>query len=122
MIRFHPFFFAALLSLSSYGKAPTPFSSSQPNFFESCKPIAENSVWLFSGSNLDSFEFRPDSWEIEKDGSVVCRMETIKDDKGQERIRGMGYLWTKDEFGDFSLSLEYKLSEGANSGIFYQEA
>ena len=120
MIRFHLFFFAALLSLSSYGKAPTPFSSSQPNFFESCKPIAENSVWLFSGSNLDSFEFRPDSWEIEKDGSVVCRMETIKDDKGQERIRGMGYLWTKDEFGDFSLSLEYKLSEGANSGIFYR--
>ena len=43
-----------------------------------------------------------------------------KDGKGKERIRGMGYLWTKDEFGDFSLSLEYKLSEGANSGIFYR--
>ena len=120
MIRFYPFFFAALLSLSSYGKAQNPFLSSQAHSFESCKPIAENSVWLFSGSNLNSFEFRPDSWEIEKDGSVVCRMETIKDGKGKERIRGMGYLWTKDEFGDFSLSLEYKLSEGANSGIFYR--
>jgi len=120
MIRFHPFFFAALLPLSSYGKTPTPFSSSQPDSFESSKPIAENSVWLFSGSNLNSFELRPGSWEIEKDGSLVCRMETIKDGKGKERIRGMGYLWTKEKFGDFSLSLEYKLSEGANSGIFYR--
>ena len=120
MIRFHPFFFAVLLPLSTYGKTPIPFSSLQPDSFESSKPIAENSVWLFSGSNLNSFELRPGSWEIEKDGSLVCRMETIKDGKGKERIRGMGYLWTKEKFGDFSLSLEYKLSEGANSGIFYR--
>ena len=32
----------------------------------------------------------------------------------------MGYLWTKQEFEDFELHLEYKLSEGANSGIFYR--
>ena len=47
-------------------------------------------------------------------------MENVKDKKGVERIRGMGYLWTKQEFEDFELHLEYKLSEGANSGIFYR--
>ena len=120
MIRFYRFFFTALLPFSSCCTPPSPLSSSQPNSFQSSKPIAENSAWLFSGSNLNSFEFRPGSWEIEKDGSVVCRMETIKDGKGKERVRGMGYLWTKEKFGDFSLSLEYKLSEGANSGIFYR--
>ena len=43
-----------------------------------------------------------------------------KDKNGKTRLRGMGYLWTKDEFSDFELSLEYKLSPGANSGIFYR--
>ena len=75
---------------------------------------------LFDGKSLDAFEYAPGSWEIEKDGSVVCRMEKTKDKKGKERIRGMGYLWTKDEFSDFELSVEYKLSPGANSGIFYR--
>jgi hypothetical protein len=75
---------------------------------------------LFSGSDLNAFELRPGSWEIEKDGSVVCRMEKVQDKKGVERLKGMGYLWTKKEFSDFELSLDYKLSTGANSGIFYR--
>ena len=54
------------------------------------------------------------------DMSEICRMERAKDKKGVERLFGMGFLWTKREFGDFALSLEYKLSEGANSGIFYR--
>ncbi len=75
---------------------------------------------LFDGKSLEAFEYASGSWEIEKDGSVVCRMEKTKDKKGKERIRGMGYLWTKEEFSDFELSVEYKLSPGANSGIFYR--
>ena len=75
---------------------------------------------LFSGKDLQAFELRPGSWEIESDGSIVCRMEKTTDKKGVERLKGMGFLWTKREFGDFALSLEYKLSEGANSGIFYR--
>ena len=75
---------------------------------------------LFSGKDLDAFELRPGSWEIESDKSVVCRMERTTDKKGVERLKGMGFLWTKHEFGDFALSLEYKLSAGANSGIFYR--
>ena len=75
---------------------------------------------LFNGKSLAPFEFAPASWEIGKDGSLVCRMQKTKDKNGKERIRGMGYLWTKQEFSDFELTLEYKLSAGANSGIFYR--
>ena len=75
---------------------------------------------LFSGTDFNAFELSPGSWELESDDSMVCRMEKIKDKKGVERIRGMGYIWTKAKFDDFKLELEYKLSEGANSGIFYR--
>ena len=75
---------------------------------------------LFSGTDFNAFELSPGSWELESDGSMVCRMEKIKDKKGVERIRGMGYIWTKAKFDDFKLEVEYKLSEGANSGIFYR--
>nr|MBC8349258.1 DUF1080 domain-containing protein [Verrucomicrobiota bacterium] len=47
-------------------------------------------------------------------------MQEQKDAKGKTRIRGMGYLWTKREFADFELSLSYKLSPEANSGVFYR--
>ena len=80
----------------------------------------EKDTVLFDGKNLDHFESTPGSWEIEKDGSVVCRMQETKDKKGKTRIRGMGYLWTKKEFTDFDLSLSYKLTSGANSGVFYR--
>ena len=66
---------------------------------------------LFFGSDLDAFEFAPNSWEIESDGSMVCRMEKIIDKQGKERIKGMGYIWTKKDFQDFELKVEYKLSE-----------
>ena len=83
------------------------------------KGFPENQT-LFSGTDFNAFELRTGSWEIESDGSMVCRMEKTKDKKGVERLRGMGYIWTKDKFDDFKLELEYKLSEGANSGIFYR--
>ena len=75
---------------------------------------------LFTGKNFQSFDLKAKSWEIESDGSMVCRMEKSKDKNGNEKIRGMGYIWTKESFSDFELQLEYKLSEGANSGIFYR--
>jgi hypothetical protein len=37
---------------------------------------------LFSGTDFNAFELRTGSWEIEPDGSMVCRMEKIKDKKG----------------------------------------
>ncbi len=49
---------------------------------------------------------------------MVCRMEELKDKKGNKRLRGMGYIWTRAEYDDFDLTLSYKLSPGANSGVF----
>lgn len=34
--------------------------------------------------------------------------------------KGGGYIWTKERYGDFILDLEYMVSEGANSGIFFR--
>ncbi len=84
-----------------------------------CLPSQAAEV-LFDGKNMDKFEFAPKSWEIEKDGSMVCRMQESKDKKGKVRVRGMGYIWTKREYADFELTLSYKLSPGANSGVFYR--
>lgn len=30
------------------------------------------------------------------------------------------YLWTKEQFGDFILELEFKVSRGCNSGLFFR--
>ena len=73
---------------------------------------------LFDGSDLDAFEFREGAWSIDSDGVIACHMEKTRDKKG--RVRGMGYLWTKQEYEDFVLTLSYKLSEGANTGVFYR--
>jgi len=39
-------------------------------------------------------------------------------DDGELAWQGGGYIWTTEKYGDFMLDLEYKLTEGANSGIF----
>jgi len=75
---------------------------------------------LFDGSGLDAFEFQEGGWEIESDGSMVCRMEEVTNKKGEKQVKGMGYIWTRNDYSDFALSLSYKLSEGANSGVFYR--
>jgi len=74
---------------------------------------------LFDGSNLDHFEFAEGAWVIE-DGAMTCRMQEVKDRKGNVRVRGMGYIWTQKDYSDFVLTLSYKLSEAANSGVFFR--
>lgn len=80
----------------------------------------EGALTLFNGTGLDHWEFPEDSWEILEDGSMVCLMKEGVDKKGNPKTVGMGNIWSKREFSDFDLSLSYKLSEGANSGVFYR--
>ena len=75
---------------------------------------------LFAGKNLDAWDFTAGAWEVESDGSMACRMKEVKDKKGKTVVRAMGYAWSKKTYGDFELTLSYKLSEGANSGVFYR--
>ena len=82
--------------------------------------LGANTSVLFDGKNLKAFELAKNSWEIEADGSMVCRMQETKDKNGKVRLRGMGYIWTKVDYSDFELTLSYKLSSGANSGVFYR--
>jgi hypothetical protein len=61
---------------------------------------------LFNGKDLTGWKptGKADVWRAEAGAIVV--------EKG-----GGGWLLTEDEFGDFELRLEYKLSKGANSGV-----
>ena len=81
---------------------------------------AEQPQVLFDGSSLDQLEFRENAWFIADDGSLACRMEAVKQKNGKVRIKGMGYAWTKSDYEDFELTLSYKLSTGANSGVFFR--
>ena len=86
-----------------------------------CVPaIADQPQKIFDGSSLDHWDFAPDSWVIADDGSMTCKMEEVKAKNGTVRIKGKGYIWTKENYEDFTLTLSYKLSERANSGVFFR--
>ena len=57
--------------------------------------------------DLSNCEFSPGSWAVE-DG-VLTR-------------KGGGSIWTKAEYGDFILDLEFKVDKGTNSGVFFRTA
>lgn len=68
---------------------------------------------LFDGKTLDGWrgykaETLGDGWAVQ-DGAIVLTKE-----------KGAGDLVTKDEFGDFELSFEWKISEAGNSGVIYR--
>ena len=75
---------------------------------------------LFDGKNLDAFDFAEGSWVIDSDGAITCKMEEVKGKDGKTKLRGKGDIWSKEQYEDFELTLSYKLSEGANSGVFYR--
>ena len=70
-------------------------------------------ITLFDGSNLDAWEKYaggaiPDAWSVEEDGSLHFSGEG-----------GSLDLQTKRQFTDFDLRFEWKVAEGANSGVIY---
>jgi hypothetical protein len=72
---------------------------------------------LFDGTSFDGWkgynqEGVPDSWKIE-DGAMVLNPP-------ESRPEGANYnLVTVEDFTDFELSLEWRISEGGNSGVFW---
>jgi len=77
-------------------------------------------IALFDGENLEHWDFAEGAWEIDENGHLTCNMKEVVTKSGEKKQRGMGFIWTKREFGDFRLTLSYRLSEGANSGVFYR--
>lgn len=82
--------------------------------------LADEPTVLFDGTSTDQFEFSEGAWEIAEDGSLTCRMDEIKQKNGKIKIKGKGYAWTKANYQNFELSLDYKLSAAANSGVFFR--
>ncbi len=83
-------------------------------FFASCATTQTGSSWmiLFDGASTDAFRgFHMDSFPS---GSWTIEENALKS------IHGRGVdLITREEFQDFELELEWKVSRGANSGIMY---
>jgi 3-keto-disaccharide hydrolase len=67
---------------------------------------SSDTTTLFNGSSFSAWQSAqgkaPSGWEV-KEGAMVLK-------------KGGGDIWTKDRFGDFVLSLEFKTK--GNSGIF----
>ncbi len=79
-------------------------------------PAALEPAWtvLFDGADMHAFrgfgrEDLPASWSIE-DGTIAFTPGS----------RDRGDIMTRDQFGDFEFTLEWKISEGGNSGIIYR--
>jgi hypothetical protein len=70
-----------------------------------------------------------DGWELLFDGVSADKWRNYKDDKVKgwdiedgnliARGRGKGDIITKDQYENFELYIEWRIFEGANSGIFY---
>jgi len=75
---------------------------------------AEGWALLFDGKTTAGWrgyqkDHVPDEWQV-RDGELMLT------------AKGGGDIITTDTFGDFDLSIEYRISEGGNSGIFYRGA
>ena len=99
--------FALLTSLPSFQPAPAAAGENE------LTPSEKRGGWklLFDGKTTDGWRnYKKDmisgGWKV-VDGALV-RAE-----------KGAGDIITKDEYGSFELSLEYKISEGGNSGIMF---
>jgi hypothetical protein len=71
---------------------------------------------LFDGTGLARWRgFRrpdvPGSWSVQ-DGTLAFRPSADQAQRGD--------IVTRDQYGDFELELEWKISEGGNSGIIYR--
>jgi Domain of Unknown Function (DUF1080) len=66
---------------------------------------------LFDGTSLDA-------WRGYKSDKVPSGWHIV--DRTLAKDAPVADIVSKDEFGDFELELEWKMSEGGNSGIFYR--
>ena len=105
----------ALLLLVACKKSETATTTNETEE-TTTESIQKEAEWvaLFDGSTFDNWRgYLTDSihkeWTIEADGSMVF----TPSDKGGKNII------SKQKFTNFILSLEWKISEGGNSGIFW---
>ncbi|MBQ8098912.1 MAG: DUF1080 domain-containing protein [Bacteroidaceae bacterium] len=80
---------------------------------------ADGYITLFDGETLNNWRGynmaeAPTSWNVE-DGAIHLKGSGT----GEAQVEGGGDLLFAHKFKNFTLELEYKISKGGNSGIFY---
>jgi hypothetical protein len=93
--------------------------NAEPNQL-SKKEIKEGWELLFDGKTMDKWkgyckENVPAAWSVTEDGT----MHISGSGKGEAGAENGGDIITREKYENFELSLEWKVSEGGNSGIFY---
>ena len=72
-------------------------------------------VDLFNRKNLDGWEVKGDGvWTVMKDGTLLGQRDLAKSAKTDPN---QSWLYTKKEFGEFDLHLEWWTRLGGNSGV-----
>ena len=99
-------FYVAVLAVVSFGAS---LCTGQEK-----KSSKDGFVILFDGKNLDHWTMGPEKSWVVVDGEIHLKREF----DGKEH--NLDYLWTKEQYGDFVLELEFKVPERANSGVFYR--
>lgn len=121
------FFFFALIVFSCTKKPATDESATKttaPVVMDSTNRLSAKEAaagWelLFDGKSFDKFkgyckDSVPGAWSV-----VDGTLHIAGSGQGEAGARNGGDIITKDSFGNFELSLEWKLAKGGNSGIFY---
>jgi hypothetical protein len=74
------------------------------------QPDAEGFTSLFNGRDLTGWS-PATNWAVEN-GVIVLKDRTDRQEHNDN------YLWTRQPYGNFVLDLEFKVSQGTNSGVF----
>ena len=85
--------------------------------------VAAGDDWvpLFNGKNLDGWEIIGDGiWTVMRDGTVLGQRDLTKKyeiEKGSLKDINQSWLYTKRDFGEFDLHVEWWTRYGGNSGV-----
>jgi 3-keto-disaccharide hydrolase/FG-GAP-like repeat len=74
------------------------------------QPDREGFVPLFNGRDLSGWQ-PAINWTVE-DGVITLKNRTDRQEHNDN------YLWTERQYGDFVLDLEFKVTQGTNSGVY----
>lgn len=103
--KFHLIVVTCILAAACTGRAQTP-----PNTL-SAKERADGWKLLFDGKTTNGWrgyrkKTMPDGWQV-RDGALV-------------RAATAGDIVTEQQFDNFELQFDWKVTKGANSGVFYR--
>lgn len=81
--------------------------------------VAADTSWvmLFNGKNLDGWEVIGDGiWTVMRDGTLLGQRDLTKKYEPKPEIN-QSWLYTKRDFGEFDLHVEWWTRYGGNSGV-----